>query len=334
MPTDDLGVVFRGTSTRFSPDVLKSQGGMRPRGHDTNLYEFLEANEPSYFVSTSRDAEEAISVASKKPGGGYLYDIDPSSGRGIDVRDIFGGPEYSNMAAVAEKEVTFQGAGVISECSLELFSDLPANNVDPTNPDFGKALRQFDYGTISDAILHVKYTAREDAGVFKNGAIANLRIYFNQDGATPALRMFSLRQEFPTQWSRFLNPTDPANGNIFELEMSSNLFPIRDAEKTLKVNTIWLLARCTDPGSYEVVMTPPLPLPPPDDTMTLTPVNQYGGLHFSQKGSAQDPLGIEIVPSDPPVKWQLTMTRPGGGNLQDMEVKDVLLVFGYEWADS
>lgn len=45
-------------------------------------------------------------------------------------------------------------------------------------------------------------------------------------------------------------------------------------------------------------------------------------------------LGIEIVPSDPPVKWQLTMTRPGGGNLQDMEVKDVLLVFGYEWADS
>ena len=67
--------------------------------------------------------------------------------------------------------------------------------------------------------------------------------------------------------------------------MSPSLFPIRDADKTLKINTIWLLARCTDAGSYDVVMTPPLPAPPPagSDTMTLAPVNQYGGLHFSQK---------------------------------------------------
>ena len=49
------------------------------------------------------------------------------------------------------------------------------------------------------------------------------------------------------------------------------------------------------------------------------------------------PLGIEIVPTDPPVKWQLKMTRPGGGNLQEdpvkkvMEVEDVILVLGYEW---
>jgi hypothetical protein len=110
--------------------------------------------------------------------------------------------------------------------------------------------------------------------------------------------------------------------------------------KTLKVNTLWLLARCTSPGgSYDVVMTPPLPpLPPPPNPnkMTLTQVNQYGGLHFGVKGN-DTPLGIEIVPTDPPVKWQLKMTRPGGGNLQEdpvkkiMEVEDVLLVLGYEW---
>ena len=155
-----------------------------------------------------------------------------------------------------ERYLPFEGAGAISEWSLELFSDLPSNNPDPDH--FGKPLRQFDYSTISDAILHVKYTAREDAGLFKNGAITHLRDYFSQDGATPSLRMFNLRQEFPTQWHRFLNPTNPADGNIFELEMSPRLFSFRDGEKTLKVNAIWLLARCTDTGSYMEPDTPPL----------------------------------------------------------------------------
>ncbi|MBI2998767.1 MAG: hypothetical protein HYY46_10020, partial [Deltaproteobacteria bacterium] len=230
-----------------------------------------------------------------------------------------------------ERYLPFEGAGAVSEWSLELFSDLPSNNPDPANPDFGKPLRQFDYKTISDAILHVKYTAREDAGGFKNGAVAHLRDYFSQDGATNSLRMFSLKQEFPTQWHRFLHPTNPLNGNVFELEMVPSLFPVRDQGKTLKVNTIWLLARCTDTGSYTVVVRPPLPAPPPagSDTMTLARVNQYGGLHFSQKDVAA--VGIEIVPTGPPVKWQLKMTRPGGGNLQVGEVEDVLLVVGYEW---
>jgi hypothetical protein len=65
--------------------------------------------------------------------------------------------------------------------------------------------------------------------------------------------------------------------------------------------------------------------------MTLIPVNQYGDLHFSQKGDDDAPLGIEVVLTDPPVKWQIKMTRPGGGNLQVAEIEDVLLVVGYEW---
>ena len=236
-----------------------------------------------------------------------------------------------------ERYLPFEGAGAISQWSLELFNDLPTNNPDPGNPDFGKLLRQFDYNTITDAIMHIRYMAREDAGMFKNAAISHLREYFSQDEGTPSLRMFNLRQDFPSQWQRFLNPSDPADGNVFELEMSQNLFPIRDRGKTLKVNSIWLLARCTDAGNYEVVMTPPLPeLPPADsNTMTLARANQYGGLHYSQKDVAA--LDIEILPTlDPPIKWQIKMTRPGGGNLQTdiVEVEDVLLLVGYEWEES
>jgi hypothetical protein len=102
----------------------------------------------------------------------------------------------------------------------------------------------------------VKYTAREDAGTFKNGAIAHLREYFSQDGATPSLLMLDLRRDFATQWSRFIKPEDPVNGNVFQLELSAHLFPMRDAGKTLKINKLYLLARCADSGTYGVTLTP------------------------------------------------------------------------------
>ena len=229
-----------------------------------------------------------------------------------------------------ERYLPFEGAGAVSEWSLELFSDLPANNPDPANPDYGKALRQFDYNSISDAILHIKYTAREDAGPFKNGAVTHLRDYFEQDGETPLVRMFNLRQEFPTAWHRFLNPANPADGNALDLEVNQDLFPFRDKEKTLTINRIWLLARCTNIGIYDVVMTPPLSeLPAGSNNFALAPSNQFGGLHFN----AKENVGVEIDLTDPPVTWQLKMTGPSPGNLQTepAEVEDMLLVLGYQW---
>ncbi len=220
-----------------------------------------------------------------------------------------------------ERYLPVEGAGAISEWSLELF-----NASDPNKPDFGRPLRQFDYGSISDAILHVKYTAREDAGLFKNSAVKHLRDYFSQDEPTPSLRMFNLRQEFSSQWHRFLNPTTPANGNVFELEMSPNLFPVRDQGQTLKVNTIWLLARCSNTDDYSVAITHPSLAEP--IVMTLRPDNKYGGLHCFQQDNAA--LEIAVAPIDPPIRWQLRMSGPSG-NLRQDEVEDVILVLGYEW---
>src|SRR6266508_1986638 len=154
-----------------------------------------------------------------------------------------------------ERYLPFEGAGVISQWALELFSDLPENNPDPEKPDFGRPLRQMDYGSLTDAIVHIKFAAREDAGNFKNLAIRHLREYLSRDETTPSLLAIDLRRDFGSEWSRFLNPANPANGNVFELAMSRDLFPIRDAGKTLKINTINLLARCTDVGNYGVTLT-------------------------------------------------------------------------------
>jgi hypothetical protein len=182
-------------------------------------------------------------------------------------------------------------------------------------------------------VVHIKYTAREDAGAFKNGAIAHLRDYLSEEGTTRSWLALDLRRDFGTAWSQFLNPVNPANGNVFELEMSTALFPQRDATKTLKINTIVLLARCTDAGNYDVTLTP---LPPGSNTMVLTKRNTYGGLHFDQKDVAA--AAVKIAPLAQPVLWNLKFARPSGGNLIEdpvkkvMEVEDVMLVLGYEWA--
>ena len=234
-----------------------------------------------------------------------------------------------------ERYLPFEGAGVISDWALELFSDLPSNNPDPANPDFGEPLRQFDYGSIADAVVHIRYTAREDAGSFKNGAITHLRDYLSADGTTPSYLALDLRREFATEWSQFLNPVNAAAGNVFDLGMSSRLFPLRDARRDLKINSIMLLARCTDPGSYTATLTPPLAGPAPANTLTLARSNTYGGLHVGQKDASA--AGITIGPNDPTSTWSLKLTRPGGGNLAEdpvthrMELEDAVLILGYEW---
>ena len=241
-----------------------------------------------------------------------------------------------------ERYLPFEGAGAISEWSLELFNDLPANNPDPAHPDFGKPLRQFDYRL--DFRRHAARQIHGERRRWARSRTAQSRIFGTTSARTGQRRLCACStcgRTFLSQWHRFLHPTAPTNGNIFELEMSPTLFPVRDLGKTLKINTIWLLARCADAGSYGVVLTPPLPEPPPagSNTVTLTPSNQFGGLHFGQKPEdpAESALGIEIEPAGTPITWRLRMTRPGGGNLQEdpvthaIEVEDILLILGYEW---
>lgn len=62
-----------------------------------------------------------------------------------------------------ERYLPFEGTGVVSEWQLAL----PATS--GTDP------RQFDYTTISDIILHLRYTAREGGALLREAAVANLR---------------------------------------------------------------------------------------------------------------------------------------------------------------
>ena len=113
----------------------------------------------------------------------------------------------------------FEGAGAVSSWKLTL----------PKN------FRPFDYDTISDVILHVDYTAKED-GVFRGAvetdmaALQNQVLTYFKD--VKLSRSFSLRRDFPTEFERLLH--SPKNTEI-ELELSAKFLPIFASGRTTKV---------------------------------------------------------------------------------------------------
>ena len=91
-----------------------------------------------------------------------------------------------------ERYLPFENSGIVSEWRLELPGD-PSKG-DPT---------QFDYDTISDVILHVRYTAREGGQQLRGAALAHLKALMEEAAQAGAVRLFSMRHEFPTEWARF-----------------------------------------------------------------------------------------------------------------------------------
>jgi Tc toxin complex TcA C-terminal TcB-binding domain len=90
-----------------------------------------------------------------------------------------------------ERYLPFELSGAI--CQLQLV--LPAD------------VRQFDFDTISDVILHIRYTAREGGQLLKSGAVANLKNLINSAQTVGSVRLFSVRHEFPSDWAKFRSAT-------------------------------------------------------------------------------------------------------------------------------
>ncbi|GIH22244.1 hypothetical protein Aph01nite_05540 [Acrocarpospora phusangensis] len=126
------------------------------------------------------------------PGG--LESMVTSSG----VRDT----GMFDTAARDERYLPFEGAGAISTWALNLPADL----------------RLFDYASISDAVLHIGYTARP--GVRADAVAGDLRARFAAASDQVLARSFSLRHDFPAEWAAFL-----AGGSGLSPRIEKSWFP-------------------------------------------------------------------------------------------------------------
>jgi hypothetical protein len=97
----------------------------------------------------------------------------------------------------------FEGAGAISTWTLTL----------PPIPSF-------DYSTITDVILHVRYTAR-DGGQALAGPATDATRKLLKSGGAPQYLLLSLRHDFPAQWYAFTS----GGGTQFTTVLPRSYFP-------------------------------------------------------------------------------------------------------------
>ncbi|MDA9478892.1 hypothetical protein XI03_31270 [Bradyrhizobium sp. CCBAU 65884] len=114
-----------------------------------------------------------------------------------------------------ERYLPFEGAGAISWWEL----DLPG-----TDDDKGEDIRQFDYESISDAVLHLRYTAvscadktRKDVIGKLSGKLKSMTLAANQSGVWT---MVSLRNDLPDLFYK-LSTTGKC-----DLQLPSNILPL------------------------------------------------------------------------------------------------------------
>ena len=86
-----------------------------------------------------------------------------------------------------DRYLPFEGSGAVSRWRLELPTGAP----------------QFDYDTISDVVLHLRYTARDGGLALRSKATTALQARIAAASAVGSARLLSVRHEFPTEWARF-----------------------------------------------------------------------------------------------------------------------------------
>ena len=160
-----------------------------------------------------------------------------------------------------ERYLPFEYSGAISEWQLEL----------PANPSKGEPC-QFDYNTISDVILHIRYTAREGGSLLRKGSLDNLNGLAALPQAVGSLRLFSMRHEFPTEWAKFQGQKPGAD---LRYELSFNLrqehYPFWSKGRLNSVSDVQILAQSAKypiPPSLDVFdATSDQPQPAKKDTL-------------------------------------------------------------------
>jgi hypothetical protein len=129
-----------------------------------------------------------------------------------------------------ERYLPFEGAGAISEWRIELSQD--------------KDFRQFDYNTISDVILHLRYTARDGGDILKGKAIDELRTILKEatlqlaEKRTGLFRLFSAKHEFPNDWYRFLRPKEDQTDQSLQVNLDKERFPFQFRDETITITKV------------------------------------------------------------------------------------------------
>jgi hypothetical protein len=130
-----------------------------------------------------------------------------------------------------ERYLPFEGRGAISRWRIEM----------------PQSTNRFDFNSISDVILHVRYTARDGGDTLKKAAMDAVVSAQPQDG----FRLFSLRHEFPNEWRRFLFPPETQSGQSITLNLTPERFPMQQPGWKIQIAALDLYLSEIDNKAYQ-----------------------------------------------------------------------------------
>ncbi len=166
-----------------------------------------------------------------------------------------------------ERYLPFEGAGAISLWHLQL----PA------------AVRQFDYNTISDVIIHLKYTARDGGAALKANATTSLNTTINNmlvsTRDTGLMRIFSGKHDLATEWYKFLHPANATDDQVLTLVLDASRFPLFAQGKMIKIKSVELAADSANAINNIQIIAP---------ASAATAVNLAAGAYGSWKSGTAD----------------------------------------------
>ena len=168
-----------------------------------------------------------------------------------------------------ERYLPFEGAGTISEWRIML----------------PKQFAQFDYNTISDLILHIRYTAREGGDILRQAAVGELQSAFNEallgEARTGLFGLFSAKHEFSTELHRFLYPLETQVVQTLDFNLGIERFPFPFAQRGIQVKALTLYLQLREGLAYADAQ--PLAV---DAKEKKDGGSQYPGKQFKAQGSS------------------------------------------------
>ncbi|MHC2297250.1 Tc toxin subunit A-related protein [Rhizobium mongolense] len=140
-----------------------------------------------------------------------------------------------------ERYSPFEFAGAISEWQLTL----------PANPAKGEPAH-FDYQSIGDVILHLRFTAREGGDVMRRAAMKSFTDAVGNGSSSAATRLLSARHDFPMAWASYKAGAPEGKRPELAIDVTAAHYPYWAQGQLKSVRRIDLLARREAGGDYAV----------------------------------------------------------------------------------
>lgn len=214
-----------------------------------------------------------------------------------------------------ERYLPFEGSGVISKWRL----DLP------------ETIKQFDYQTISDVVLHIKYTAREGGSTLREAANKSLTAMLKDAQGKLQSRLFSLRHEFPSEWQKLITTADTTGNHSQAFSLDKQRFPIafRNGTITVKGVDIFGSPKIASENAKDVPVLDNFMFSSPDGAITLQKDVDIGLLRHYASEKDMVPAEIkDLGASKNEADWTIHVNK-ADVSVSLEKLDDILLVLHY-----